>query len=34
MRFAAARWPKTQEIGALFEPGITGGERLLIGTEA
>ena len=28
MRFAAARRAKTQEIGALFEPGVPGGERL------
>lgn len=28
MRFSAARGTKTQQIGALFEPGVTGGERL------
>ena len=28
MRFAATRRAKTQEIGALFEPGVAGGERL------
>ena len=28
MRFSAAGRAKTQEIGALFEPGVAGGERL------
>jgi len=28
MRFASARRTKAQEIGALFEPAVAGGERL------
>ena len=31
MRFASARRAKTQEIGALFEPGVAGGEGLQLG---